>query len=99
VWGVVRLLFIETAEPAGPRIIVTVPSENMMDLVHEAQGELLVMIIRPLTIELQELQTAKHRSISSAGRFPRRCQPGEISKFKHDIPDQGPGGGLFPLLL
>jgi hypothetical protein len=52
-------LFIETADPAGSRVIVTVSSEYVMDLIHEAQGEPLVFLITRLTIKFQEVADGK----------------------------------------
>ncbi len=52
-------LFTETADPAGPWVIVTVSSEYEMDLIDEVQRELLVLFITCLTIKPQEVADGK----------------------------------------
>jgi len=53
------LFLIETADPAGSRVIVAVTSEYGMDLIDELQGEPLEALVTRLTIQLQKVADGK----------------------------------------
>jgi hypothetical protein len=53
------LLLIEAADPAGSWVIFTVPAEDIMNLIDEAQREPLVFFVPRLTMKLQEVADGK----------------------------------------
>jgi hypothetical protein len=53
------LPLIEAADPTGSRVVFPVPAEYVMNLVDQAQCEMLVFFVARLTIKLQEVADGK----------------------------------------
>jgi hypothetical protein len=53
------LLLIETADPAGSRVVSTVSAEEVVNLVDQAQRKILVFLAPRLPIKPQEVADGK----------------------------------------
>jgi hypothetical protein len=56
------LLLIQAADPAGSWVVFTVPAKYFMNLIDEAQCEMLVFFITHLTVKLEEVTNGKRIS-------------------------------------
>jgi hypothetical protein len=53
------LLLLETADPAGSRVVSTVSAEEVVNLVDQAQCKIFVFLAPRLPIKLQEVADSK----------------------------------------
>jgi len=86
---------IEAANPAGSGVIRAMPAEDVMHLVDQAQGKLLILVLLRLTIQLQEVTDRESIRPQVAPWWLPIHKPGQMGKLGHEFPDYLPGCILF----
>jgi len=84
------LLLMQAADPAFPRVVFTVPAEDMVHLVDKAQCKVPVCCIICPVIQFKVVAYRKRiRPQVSSRRRRRRIKPCHAGKLLHDPVDKG----------